>query len=77
MLEFDGGQHQALDECVYDQKRTAYLERKGYRVLRFWNNEALENMEGVLGCVEKALISPSPSYASRISTSPARGEVSE
>jgi len=31
----------------YDQKRSDFLESKGYKVVRFWNNEVLENIEGV------------------------------
>ncbi len=47
-----------------DARRTAFLESRGYRVLRFWNNEIRENMEGVLAMIEGALKdmpSPSPS----------------
>jgi very-short-patch-repair endonuclease len=45
-------------ESVADVKRTSYLESRGYRVLRFWNNEVTENLEGVLSVllaeIEKA-----------------------
>jgi very-short-patch-repair endonuclease len=44
IVEVDGGQHTA----EIDARRTAYLEREGYRVMRFWNNDALENTDGVL-----------------------------
>jgi very-short-patch-repair endonuclease len=44
IIEADGAQH--TPEA--DARRTAYLEREGYRVLRFWNNEVLENCDGVL-----------------------------
>ena len=37
IIEVDGGQHVDLHE--YDQRRTAYLVAKGYRILRFWNNK--------------------------------------
>jgi very-short-patch-repair endonuclease len=46
VIEVDGGQHDAQKE--YDDARTAVLEGQGYRVLRFWNNEVLGNIEGVL-----------------------------
>lgn len=46
IIEVDGGQH--LEDQDYDAERTAYLETRGYRVLRFWNNEVMENLEGVL-----------------------------
>ena len=46
IIELDGGQH--LDQQEYDVERTTYLESKGYRVLRFWNNGVMENLDGVL-----------------------------
>ena len=46
IIELDGGQH--LDQQEYDAERTAYLEAKGYHVLRFWNNEVMENLDGVV-----------------------------
>jgi len=45
VVEVDGGQH--LDN-EKDAERTVSLESKGFRVLRFWNNEVLQNLEGVL-----------------------------
>ncbi len=44
VIELDGGQHA---ESASDVARTAFLNREGYRVLRFWNNEVLENPDGV------------------------------
>ncbi len=46
VIEIDGGQHAAQVE--EDAKRTVYLERLGFCVVRFWNNEALANTDGVL-----------------------------
>ena len=45
ILEVDGGQH--ADNSGSDEARTQWLEGKGYRVMRFWNNEVLGNIEGV------------------------------
>jgi very-short-patch-repair endonuclease len=45
VIEVDGGQHA---ECPADAARTRYIESKGYRVLRFWNNDVLGNLEGVV-----------------------------
>ena len=63
VVELDGGQH-AENVKVGDEKRDMFLQTKGYRVLRFWNNEVLTNMEGVLEairlCVEDASPSPTP-----------------
>ena len=53
VVELDGGQH---DEAA-DAVRTRFLEAQGYRVLRFWNNEILENMDGVLQVVSAGLSS--------------------
>lgn len=52
-IEVDGGQHNELQS--HDNQRTAWLEVQGWRVLRFWNNEVLQNIEGVLGEVVNAL----------------------
>ncbi|MCL2297747.1 MAG: endonuclease domain-containing protein [Proteobacteria bacterium] len=57
VIELDGGQHQK--RMAYDQARTAYLESRGYRVLRFWNNECLAETEAVLESIRLAL-SPTP-----------------
>ena len=45
VVEVDGGQHANVTE--HDRRRTEFLNREGFRVLRFWNNEVLENLEGV------------------------------
>lgn len=49
IIEVDGGQH--LDQQEYDLERTAFLKAKGYRVLRFWNNEVLTDLDTVLQVV--------------------------
>ena len=46
VVEIDGGQHS--EQVLYDLGRTRYLQSKGYKVVRFWNNEVLGNIEGVL-----------------------------
>ncbi len=62
IIELDGGQHAlSSDE---DARRTKFLHAEGYRVIRFWNNDVLENIEGVMVLIEAALAdrpSPSPS----------------
>ena len=58
IVEADGGQH--AEARVYDAKRDAWLEARGFRVLRFWNNEVLEETEAVLERILQAL-SPGPS----------------
>ncbi|MCL1633877.1 endonuclease domain-containing protein [Luteimonas sp. SX5] len=61
VIELDGGQH--ADAADYDAKRTATLEKAGFVVLRFWNNEVFENMDGVLEVIWttlRARAKPSP-----------------
>jgi very-short-patch-repair endonuclease len=52
IIEADGGQH---NENSSDMIRTAFLEGQGYRVLRFWNHDVLNNPEGVLERIREVL----------------------
>jgi very-short-patch-repair endonuclease len=57
IIEVDGGQHTKEK----DKEREECLEEQGYIVLRFWNNEVLTNIEGVLEAIRIALLkTPSP-----------------
>ncbi|OIR16485.1 hypothetical protein GALL_32100 [mine drainage metagenome] len=58
IIELDGGQH--AEQTAYDQQRDAWLSNQGYTVLRFWNNDVMQELEGVLEEIRIAL-SPSPS----------------
>ncbi|UNK49502.1 endonuclease domain-containing protein [Lysobacter sp. S4-A87] len=53
VIELDGGQH--ADQAAYDLDRTQRLERAGFVVLRFWNNEVFENIEGLVEVILDAL----------------------
>jgi very-short-patch-repair endonuclease len=55
VIELDGGQHAEPQAVAWDRARTAFLEREGFRVLRFWNIEFLQNREGVLETIRLAL----------------------
>jgi very-short-patch-repair endonuclease len=57
IVEVDGGQH-ALNPG--DKTRDEWLRFEGYEVLRFWNNQVLNNMEGVLETIRNALLTPHP-----------------
>ena len=48
IIELDGSQHGEPENRRRDEKRTEFLELRGYKVLRFWNHDLIENMEGVL-----------------------------
>ncbi len=60
VIELDGGQHDW--QQASDARRTRQIEAAGYRVLRFWNNDVLGNLEGVLNEIQRALPpTPDPS----------------
>src|SRR5205085_3039002 len=73
VVEVDGGQHA---DSVSDLRRDRWLAANGFRVLRFWNNDVLGNLEGVLILIAEALAQPGPhpARAARGHPSPARGE---
>jgi very-short-patch-repair endonuclease len=52
IVELDGGQH--AEQVAYDAERTAWLQDRGFRVLRFWNHEALQNLEAVVEAIVRA-----------------------
>lgn len=54
VVELDGGQH--LDTRAYDDKRTARLEKLGFRVLRFWNDDVMLRTDCVLEVIWRALV---------------------
>ncbi|MCF7965400.1 endonuclease domain-containing protein [Methylobacter sp. Wu8] len=58
IIELDGSQHWEQQE--YDEQRSRYLQSVGYRVLRFWNNEVLQETEAVLEAIRLAVIDLSP-----------------
>ena len=47
VIEIDGGQHNTSEAIEYDNKRTLYLESRGFKVLRFWNIDIDNNFDGV------------------------------
>ena len=59
VIELDGGQH--AREREKDEERDLWLKKGGYEVLRFWDNEVFENLDGVLEVIKNKLLFPSPS----------------
>ena len=57
-IELDGGQHAFREEV--DERRSDELAQHGYRVIRFWNNDVLDNLDGVLETILGALESDPP-----------------
>ena len=58
VVEVDGGQHTVQTD--YDHQRDAWLRERGYRVLRFWNHEVMQELDGVLERIRLAALAPSP-----------------
>ena len=59
ILELDGGQH--AENVGYDERRTKFLESEGYQVLRFWNNQVLQEMDSALEVIRiEIALSPTP-----------------
>jgi very-short-patch-repair endonuclease len=73
IVEVDGSGHAEAGQSAVDAERTAFLESRGYRVLRFWNNEVLQQIDGVMSAIFEALNAaeapptpdPSPPRATR------------
>jgi very-short-patch-repair endonuclease len=57
VIEVDGAQHGFKRNAAADLIRTQWLEAQGYRVLRFWNDEVLRQVDGVLDTIYAALYS--------------------
>jgi very-short-patch-repair endonuclease len=55
LIELDGSQHGEDRNQAYDDRRTRWLEKEGYRVLRFWNNDISNNMSGVMEAIYAAI----------------------
>jgi len=53
IVEIDGWRHKENE--TYDNDRTTYLESLGLKILRFWNNEVNDNLEGVILRIEEHL----------------------
>jgi very-short-patch-repair endonuclease len=53
IIELDGSQH--LESEQYDEERTKYLELQGYKVIRFWNNDVMKDIESVIRTIIYAI----------------------
>jgi very-short-patch-repair endonuclease len=69
VIEVDGGQH--AREIIKDKEREKWLKKQGFKILRFWNNEVLRNIEGVIEEITKNCI------FHPLLTSPIKGEESK
>jgi very-short-patch-repair endonuclease len=69
VIELDGGQHGQNPQASRDKERDDFLRANGYRVLRFWNNDVMQNLDGVMSVISEAFVppptpNPSPPLAS-------------
>lgn len=72
IIEADGSQHA---ESIADRRRDAFLRARGFRILRFWNNDVFENPAGVFDSIYTALHTPHPPIAAQwVPPSPLKGE---
>ena len=58
IVEADGGQH--ASELVKDSLRSDWLKNEGFKILQFWNNDILQNTEGVLETIREACLTSHP-----------------
>ena len=68
VIEIDGSTHEGATAQARDERRTAFLEYEGYRVVRFTNAEVMKNLDGVVVAIRSALVSsdsPSPAPAAQ------------
>jgi very-short-patch-repair endonuclease len=71
IIEVDGGQH--AEDANYDTDRDAWLRNQSFVILRFWNNDVLKNIDGVMEVIVKNLqstpyLNPSPQGGRRLRT---------
>ena len=74
VIEVDGGQHN--EQALADAARSRFIEAQGYRVLRFWNNDVLKNIDGVLEDIHRVVTTtptPNPSPQGGGEQRPSRG----
>ncbi len=59
VIEIDGATHSSADERAYDEHRTLFLQSQGWTVVRFWNADVYDNLNGVLDSIILRLPPPS------------------
>lgn len=60
IIELDGSQH--LEQEEYDEERSEFLKSKGYKILRFWNNDVMNNVDSVLSVIWDTLQKENDTY---------------
>jgi very-short-patch-repair endonuclease len=72
VIEIDGATHWTVEELMHDRRREAFLREKGWKVLRFTNQDVFENVAGVTEQILRRAC-PHPDHASHGPTSPVNG----
>ncbi len=70
IIEVDGSQHAFERSAAQDRERTSWLQANGYAVLRFWNNDVTQNLEGVI----EVIVDAAQSQITLSLPSPIKGE---
>jgi very-short-patch-repair endonuclease len=65
VVEVDGSQHGDVSQAAYDLRRTAWLNRNNFRVIRFWADQVMTNTDVVMEGIEAALREPLPQMTMR------------
>lgn len=58
IIELDGGQHNKSEKLDYDRQRDEFIKSKGYKVVRIWNNEVINNIEEVMEHIKNTINDP-------------------
>ena len=74
VIELDGGQHNEASIAEIDQEKERFLQQEGYIVLRFWNNEIEQNLEGVISKINEMVNSDDLSQPAAILFAPGEGK---
>ena len=64
IIELDGGQHKAQQD--YDNYRSDWLKSQGFKVIRFWNNDVLKDIESIKEVIVRNLITPHPNLPPQV-----------
>lgn len=55
VIELDGGQHNFHKQIKHDREKGEFFKHRGFKMLRFWNNDLKDNLQGVLSKILEAL----------------------
>jgi very-short-patch-repair endonuclease len=73
LIELDGPPHSFEEKQQKDRLRDAWLQKEGYRVLRFWNQDVFDNVDSILDTIYAALYGSLEAEASATPPSPSGG----